>query len=136
VGFELYRPSSFARVSKLAAGERFETPIPGCEVQGPERDDAASRLQRDCFHAPYAQHRRLIDVVAESGAINTCAIYQLAVICATVAVEFGSKLYLKAFEFNYLYAHNLVGAGRIELPSQPGKGRILAVRRRFLSAHP
>ena len=82
-------------------------------------DDPASRLQRYRFHAPSTQHRRLIDVVAESRAINTCAICQLAVISATVAVKFRSKLDLKAFEFNHLCAHGLVAARRIELPSQP-----------------
>ena len=106
-------------ISKLAAGERFERPYPDSKSRVLPLDDPASRLQRYRFHAPYAQHRRLIDVVAKSPAIRTRTLHQVAMISATVAVEFRRKFYLKAFEFNYFCAHNLVAARRIELPSQP-----------------
>ena len=56
---------------ELAAGERFERPYPDSKSRVLPLDDPASRLQRDRFQAPYAQHRRLIDVVAQSSAIRT-----------------------------------------------------------------
>ena len=123
-------------VKDLAAGERFERPYPDSKSRVLPLDDPASHLQRDRFQAPYAQHRRLIDVVAQSSAIRTRTIHQFAVVSSAITVEYRRKLDLKAFEFNYLCAHNLVAARRIGLPSQPWKGRILAVRRRLiLSAH-
>jgi hypothetical protein len=109
----------FADFFKLAAGERFERPYPDSKSRVLPLDDPASRFQRYRFHAPHAQHRRLIDVVANSPAITTRAIHQFAVISSAVAVEFRRKLDLKTFEFNHLRAHNLVTARRIELPSQP-----------------
>ena len=44
---------------------------------------------------------------------------KFAMVTAAIAVEFRCKLNFKSFEFNYLCAHNLVAARRIELPSQP-----------------
>ena len=104
---------------KLAAGERFERPYPHSKSRVLPLDDPASRSQRDCFHAPHTQHRRFIDVMAQSLAICTRTIYQVAVISAALAIELRCKLNLKAFEFDRLIAHNLVAARRIELPSQP-----------------
>jgi hypothetical protein len=109
----------FQIVKELAAGERFERPYPDSKSRVLPLDDPASRFQRDCFHAPYAQHRRLIHVVAERPAIRTRTIHQFAVISSALTVEFRCKLYLKTFEFNHLCAHHLVAARRIELPSQP-----------------
>ena len=104
---------------KLAAGERFERPYPDAKSRVLPLDDPASRFQRDYFHAPHAQHRRLIDVVAKLPATRTCAIHQVAVISTAIAIELRCKLDFKAFEFNRLCTHNLVAARRIELPSQP-----------------
>src|SRR5947209_9191154 len=95
---------------KLAAGERFERPYPDSKSRVLPLDDPASRFQRDCFHAPHAQARRFIDVVAQSPAIRSRTIYKFAMVTAAIAVEFRCKLDLKAFEFNRLYAHNLVAA--------------------------
>ena len=91
---------------KLAAGERFERPYPDSKSRVLPLDDPASRFQRDCFHAPYAQHRRLIDVMAQSSAIRTRTIHQFAVISSALAIELRCKLDFKAFEFNRLCAHN------------------------------
>jgi hypothetical protein len=44
--------------------------------------------------------------VAKPSAISPRAIYQLAVISATIAVEFRRKFDLKTFEFNHLCVHN------------------------------
>jgi hypothetical protein len=104
---------------KLAAGERFERPYPDSKSRVLPLDDPASRFQRDCFHAPHTQHRRLIHVVAKSPAICTRTIHQFAMISAALAIELRCKLDLKAFEFNRLCTHNLVAARRIDLPSQP-----------------
>ena len=109
----------FQIVKELAAGERFERPYPDSKSRVLPIDDPASRFQRDCFHAPHTQHRRLIHVVAKSPAIRTRTIYKFAMVTAAIAVEFRCKLNFKSFEFNYLCAHNLVAARRIELPSQP-----------------
>ena len=105
--------------SKLAAGERFERPYPDSKSRVLPLDDSASRFQRYCFHAPYAQHCRFIDVVAEPPTIRTRTIHQFPMIPAAIAVKVRCKLDLKAFEFNRLCTHNLVAARRIELPSQP-----------------
>ncbi len=104
---------------KLAAGERFERPYPDSKSRVLPLDDPASRFQRDCFHAPHTQHRRLIDVVAKPPAIRTRTIHQVAVVSSAIAIELRCKLDFKAFEFNRLCTHNLVAARRIELPSQP-----------------
>jgi hypothetical protein len=64
------------------------------------------RFQWYRFHAPHAQYRRFIDVVAEPSPIRTRTIHQLAMIPAAIAVEFRCKLDLKAFEFNRLFSHN------------------------------
>ena len=106
-------------LSKLAAGERFERPYPDSKSRVLPLDDPASHCQRYRFYAAHAQHRRFIDVVAEPSAISPSPIHQLAVVSSAIAVEFRRKLYLKAFEFNYLCAHNSVAARRIEFPSQP-----------------
>jgi hypothetical protein len=102
----LQRTSSFAQVSKLAAGERFERPYPDSKSRVLPLDDPASRFQRDCFHASHTQHRRIIDVVAKSPAICTRTIYQVAVISAALAIERRCKLDFKPFEFNRLCTHN------------------------------
>ena len=104
---------------KLAAGERFERPYPDSKSRVLPLDDPASRFQRYCFHAPYAQHCRFIDVVAEPLAIRTRTIHQFAMIPAVIAVKLRCNLDFKTFEFNHLCAHHLVAARRIELPSQP-----------------
>ena len=104
---------------KLAAGGRFERPYPDSKSRVLPLDDPASRFQRDCLHAPHAQHRRLIDVVAKSAAICTRTIHQFAMIPAAIAVNLRCNLNFKTFEFNHLCAHHLVAARRIELPSQP-----------------
>ncbi len=98
------------RLFKLAAGERFERPYPDSKSSVLPLDDPALRFQRYCFHAAYAQHCRFIDVVAEPPTIRTRTINQFPMIPAAIAVEFRCKLDLKAFEFNYLCAHNLVAA--------------------------
>jgi hypothetical protein len=103
----------------LAAGERFERPYPDSKSRVLPLDDPASWCQRDCFHAPYAQHRRIIDVVAKPPAISARTIRQVAMISATIAIEFRCEFDCKTFELNYLCAHTLVAARRIELPSQP-----------------
>ena len=56
--------------------------------------------------------------MAKSPAIRTRTIHKVAVIPAPLAVKFRCKLDFKAFEFNHLCAHNLVAAGRLELPSR------------------
>ena len=108
--------------SKLAAGERFERPYPDSKSRVLPLDDPASRFQRDCFHAPDAQHRRLIDVVAKSPAIRTRTIHQFAVISAAIAVEFRCKLDLKAFEFNRLCTHNFGSSEENRTPISALKG--------------
>src|SRR5580658_7420649 len=75
---------------KLAAGERFERPYPDSKSRVLPLDDPSSCSQRDCFHAPHTQHRRFIDVMAQSRTICTRTIHQVAVISATFAVEFRS----------------------------------------------
>jgi hypothetical protein len=104
---------------KLAAGERFERPYPDSKSRVLPLDDPASRFQRDCFHAPDTQDRRLIDVVAKLHAIRSRAIHQFAVVSSAFAIKLRCELDFKTFEFNRLCTHNLVAARRIELPSQP-----------------
>jgi hypothetical protein len=58
----------------------IRTPVPGFKVQGPATRRPGITLQRDCFHASHAQHRRLIDVVAKFHAIRARAIHQFAVV--------------------------------------------------------
>jgi hypothetical protein len=106
-------------ISKLAAGERFERSYPDSKSRVLPLDDPASNFQGYRFHAPHAQYRGFIDVVAKPPAICTRTIYQFAMIAATIAIQFRCDLDFKAFEFNYLCAQNLVAARRIELPSQP-----------------
>jgi hypothetical protein len=107
---------------KLAAGERFERPYPDSKSRVLPLDDPASRFQSDCFHAPYAQHGRLIDVVAQSSAIRTRTINQFAVISAAIAVKVRCKLDLKAFEFNHLCAHNFGSSEENRTPISALKG--------------
>jgi hypothetical protein len=97
-------------VKELAAGERFERPYPDSKSGVLPLDDPASRFQRDCFHAPYAQHRRFIDVVAEPPTVRTRTINQFPMIAAAIAVKLRCKLDLKAFEFNRLCTHSF-GSG-------------------------
>ena len=106
-------------LSQTGCRGAIRTPVSGFKVQSPAARRPASRFQCDCSHAPDAQHRRLIDVVAKSSALRTRMIHQVAVVSSAVAVELRCKLDFKAFEFNRLCTHNLVAARRIELPSQP-----------------
>ena len=92
--------------AKATTGERFERPYPDSKSSVLPLDDPASSLQRYRFHAPHAQHRRFVDVVAESPAIRTRTICQFAMIAAAIAVEFRCRLDFKPFEFNRLCTHN------------------------------
>ena len=92
---------------KLAAGERVERPYPDSKSRVLPLDDPASRFQRDGFHAPDTQHRRLIDVMAKLHAIRSRTIHQLAVISAALAIKLRCEFDFKAFEFNRLCTHNL-----------------------------
>src|ERR1035437_2799169 len=107
---------------KLAAGERFERPYPDSKSRVLPLDDPASRFQRDCFHAPDTQHRRLIDVVAKSSAIRTRMIHQVTVVSAAVAVKFRCKLYLETFEFDHLCAHDFGSSEENRTPISALKG--------------
>jgi hypothetical protein len=107
---------------KLAAGERFERPYPDSKSRVLPLDDPASRFQRDCFHAPHAQHRRLIDVVAQSSAILTRTIHQFEMISSAITVEFRCNVYLKTFEFNHLGAHNFGSSEENRTPISALKG--------------
>ena len=89
----------------LAAGERFERPYPDSKSRVLPLDDPASLFQRDRFHAPHAQHRRFIDVMAEPAAIRTRPFSQFAMIPTAVAVKFRCNFDLKAIEFNRLCTH-------------------------------
>src|SRR6266478_5921565 len=70
------RRGNFKLSKNLAAGERFERPYPDSKSRALPLDDPASRFQWYCFHAPYAQHCRFIDVVSEPPAIRTRSIHQ------------------------------------------------------------
>jgi hypothetical protein len=107
---------------KLAAGERFERPYPDSKSRVLPLDDPASRFQRDCFHAPDTQHRRFINVVAKRPAIHTRTIHQVAVISPALAIVLRCKLDLKAFEFNYLCAHNFGSSEENRTPISALKG--------------
>ena len=65
------RRGNFEIVKELVAGERFERPYPDSKSRVLPLDDPASRFQRYRFHAPHAQDRRLIEVVAKLFA-NRC----------------------------------------------------------------
>ena len=112
----------FQVVKELAAGERFERPYPDSKSRVLPLDDPASRSQRDCFHAPHTQHRRFIDVMAQSSAIGTRTIHQVAVISAALAIERRCKLDFKAFEFNRLCAHNFGSSEENRTPIAALKG--------------
>jgi hypothetical protein len=112
----------FQIVKELAAGERIERPYPDSKSRVLPLDDPASRFQRDCFHASHARHRQIIDVMAKSPEIRTRAIYQVAMISATVAVEFRSKFDFKSFEFNHLCAHNFGSSEENRTPISALKG--------------
>ncbi len=107
---------------KLVAGERFERPYPDSKSRVLPLDDPASRFERNCFHAPYTQHRRFIDVVAKSPAIRTSTIYQFAVIAAAITIEVRRKLDFKTFEFNHLCAHNFGSSEENRTPISALKG--------------
>jgi hypothetical protein len=107
---------------KLAAGERFERPYPDSKSRVLPLDDPASRFQRDRFHAPYAQHRRFIDVVAKSPAVRTSTVHQFAMIPAAIAVKLRCKFDLKTFEFNRLCAHNFGSSEENRTPISALKG--------------
>src|SRR5262250_3174780 len=76
-------------VKELAAGERFERPYPDSKSRVLPLDDPASSFQRYRFHASHAQHRRFIEVLAEPFAIGASTVHKLAVIGATLTVQFG-----------------------------------------------
>src|SRR5215467_11208949 len=108
--FRARRPSigrrgNFQIVKELAAGERFERPYPDSKSRVLPLDDPASSFQRYRFHASHAQHCRFIHVVAKSAAVCTCAICQLVVITAALAIKLRTKLDFKAFELNRLCTH-------------------------------
>ena len=117
----------FQIVKELAAGERFERPYPDSKSRVLPLDDPASRFQLYGFHAPDAQHRRLIDVVAKSAAICTRTIHQFAVIASAFAIELRCKLDFKAFEFNRLCTHNFGSSEENRTPisalKEPHPGR-------------
>src|SRR5215472_16982602 len=124
--FRAQRPSIGRRgnldlVKELVVGTM--TPIRASSArfkfQSPATDDPASSLQRYRFHAPYAQHRGFIEVVAETSAIAASTVHKFTVISAAIAIQLGRKLDFKTIEFNRLHVHNLVAARRIKLPSQP-----------------
>ena len=112
----------FQIVKELAAGERFERPYPDSKSRVLPLDDPASRFQRYCFHAPHAQHRRFIDVVAQPSAIRARTIHQFAVISSAIAIQLRCKLDFKAFEFNRLCTHNLVAVEENRTPISALKG--------------
>src|SRR5215813_9053015 len=100
------RRSNFKIVKELAAGERFERPYPDSKSRVlPLDDPASSCFQRYRFHAPHAQHRGLIHVVAKSAAVSTRTICQFVVITPAIAIKLRTKLDFKAFEFNRLCTH-------------------------------
>src|SRR5260370_35983181 len=103
----LQQTTSFACVSKLAAGERFERPYPDSKSRVLPLDDPALHSQRYRLHTTCAQYRRLIDVVAKPPAIGTGTIHQFAMISAAIAVELRRKLDFKAFEFNHRCADKI-----------------------------
>ena len=109
-------------VKELAAGERFERPYPDSKSRVLPLDDPASRFQRYRFRAANTQDRRLIDVVAKPSAIGTGAIYQLAVISATIAVKLSCKLDLKTVNFDHLCAHNFGSSEENRTPVSALKG--------------
>jgi hypothetical protein len=91
--FRARRPSirrrgNFEIVKELAAGERFERPYPDSKSRVLPLDDPASSLERYRLHAPHAQHRRFIKVVAQPFAIDASTIYQFAMISAATAIQF------------------------------------------------
>ena len=81
------RRGNFKIVKELAAGERFERPYPDSKSRVLPLDDPASHFQRYRFHAPHAQHRRLIDVVALPSAISSGSFGQFVVICSAIAIQ-------------------------------------------------
>jgi hypothetical protein len=89
------------------------------QVQALPLDDPASRFQSDCFHGPYAQHRRLIGIMAKPSEIRTCASHHLTVISSAIVVELRCKLYLKPSRSITCVLITLVAARRTKLPSQP-----------------
>ena len=113
------RRGNFEIVKELVAGERFERPYPDSKSRVLPLDDPASRFQRYRFHAPHAQDRRFIEVVAKLFAISASTVRKLVMISAAIAIQLRRNLDLKTVEFNRLRVHNLVAARRIELLSQP-----------------
>ena len=103
---------------KLAAGERFERPYPDSKSRVLPLDDPASLFQRDRFHAPHAQHRRFIDVVAEPAAIRSRTFRQFAMVSAAIASSDAISI-SKPSSSIVCVLITLVAARRIELPSQP-----------------
>ena len=111
----------------MAAGERFERPYPDSKCRVLPLDDPASHFQRDGFHAPDTQHRRIIDVMAKSPAIGLRTIHQFAVISTAVAAELRCELDFKTFDFNRLRAHNFGSSEENRTPisalKEPDPGR-------------
>ena len=120
--FSSVKLPSFAHVPKMAAGERFERPYPDSKSRVLSRDDPASRFERDRFHAPHAENRRLVDVMAKPAAIGTCAICQFAMIAAALAVKLRRNFDLEAFDFNHLCTHNFGSSEENRTPIAALKG--------------
>lgn len=74
-------------VKELVAGERFERPYPDSKSRVLPLDDPALSFQRYRFHAPYAQHRRFIEVVAKPFTIDASPICKFAMISAAIAMQ-------------------------------------------------
>src|SRR5215470_10610122 len=90
--FSARRPSirrrgNFKIVKELAVGERFERPYPDSKSRVLPLDDPASSFQRYRFHTPHAQHRGLIDVVAEAHPVGARTLCQFVVITAAIAIQ-------------------------------------------------
>src|SRR6266550_2601631 len=89
------RRGNFEIVKELVAGERFERPYPDSKSRVLPLDDPALSFQRYRFHAPHAQHRRFIEIVAQPFAINPSTVDKLAMISAAIAIQLRRNLDLK-----------------------------------------
>ena len=107
---------------QTGCGERFERPYPDSKSRVLPLDDPASHFQRYRFHAPYAQHSRLIDIVAKSPAISTHTIRQLAVASTAIALKVSRKLDFKTINLNHLCAHNFGSSEENRTPISALKG--------------
>src|SRR6516225_10459158 len=94
------RSGNFEIVKDLAAGERFERQYPDSKSRVLPLDDPASSFQRYRFHAPHAQHRGLIHVVATSAAVCTRTICQFVLSTVHQPITLRDIRDFQAFEFN------------------------------------